>query len=421
MAEVDILMQEKQDDGSYNQLYPITKASNVNYTNSALSGVSNAQQGLDSIVNTLGDINLNNYFTKTQTLTSSTAALFGLGTDAVPDDVLALLSKAALYRTSSRYKKQLSDINEGDIILLNENGFPVQFYVAKKNYESGYNSNRVLIVRKEIAQNGYWNTSGTNAYSGSTIDSWFNNTYFQKLDAEVRAAISTTNIPYTPMNGNTSIKRTSKSIFALSASEYGHSSSVYPFNVEGSATYMEKVDFPSGVWTRTPQTNITLAAIERIPGIRYSSSNVSATNAGYVPAFTLPSTFEVYTYNEGIYDVSDNLLLKLPGVQIATGSYVGTGKYGPDNPNSLTFEFDARILIISAYTSSSGYSYSTDFFVPNILKIQSGSSIEWHDGADEYELHSINFSGRKIDWYSSESAIAQLNESGYEYFYTVLG
>ena len=32
---------------------------------------------------------LDNYFTKDETLTSDTAALYGLGTDAVPDDVLA--------------------------------------------------------------------------------------------------------------------------------------------------------------------------------------------------------------------------------------------------------------------------------------------------------------------------------------------
>lgn len=35
-------------------------------------------------------------FTKEQTLTQATAALYGLGTDAVPDDVLSILSKAAL-------------------------------------------------------------------------------------------------------------------------------------------------------------------------------------------------------------------------------------------------------------------------------------------------------------------------------------
>lgn len=32
--------------------------------------------------------------------------------------------------------------------------------------------------------------------------------------------------------------------------------------------------------------------------------------------------------------------------KIATGSYVGTGKYGSNNPNSLTFEFDPKLVLI---------------------------------------------------------------------------
>lgn len=40
---------------------------------------------------------LDNYFTKDETLTSSTSALYGLGTNAVPDDVLSKLSSASTF------------------------------------------------------------------------------------------------------------------------------------------------------------------------------------------------------------------------------------------------------------------------------------------------------------------------------------
>lgn len=62
-----------------------------------MPSIDNVQGGLDSVVSTIGNINTNlgNYFTKTQTLTSATAALFGLGPDSVPDDVLAYLGKYA--------------------------------------------------------------------------------------------------------------------------------------------------------------------------------------------------------------------------------------------------------------------------------------------------------------------------------------
>ena len=33
--------------------------------------------------------------------------------------------------------------------------------------------------------------------------------------------------------------------------------------------------------------------------------------------------------------------------QIATGSYVGTGTYGKNNPNSLTFEFEPKLLFVA--------------------------------------------------------------------------
>lgn len=39
-------------------------------------------------------------------------------------------------------------------------------------------------------------------------------------------------------------------------------------------------------------------------------------------------------------------------VQIATGSYVGTGTYGESNPNSLTFEFEPKLVIISGISSN---------------------------------------------------------------------
>lgn len=128
--------------------------------------------------------------------------------------------------------------------------------------------------------------------------------------------------------------------------------------------------------------------------------------------------------NEGLYDILGNSLLSLPitpGTQIATGSYVGTGKYGSSNPNSLTFEFEPKILIIPTYISSYGFSYSTNFCVSNATKIQSGKDLTWYEGTSEFDIHGINFSGNKVEWYSEDDASSQLNESGYEYTYIIIG
>ena len=43
--------------------------------------------------------------------------------------------------------------------------------------------------------------------------------------------------------------------------------------------------------------------------------------------------------------------------KIATGSYTGTGTYGSSNPNSLTFEFDPKIVFV--YHAISGFQIDT--------------------------------------------------------------
>lgn len=105
------------------------------------------------------------------------------------------------------------------------------------------------------------------------------------------------------------------------------------------------------------------------------------------------------------------------GAQIATGSYVGTRKYGPDNPNSLTFDFEPKFVLIfsggdnnSVYfgfaflTSEGGYSYKP-----------AGSNGQW------FYVGKItpSFGTNKVTW-SAGSAETQMN-SGFSYYYVAIG
>ena len=55
--------------------------------------------------------------------------------------------------------KPLGNFSEGDIIQLNEGGVPVDFYVAKHDYESGLNgAGRTLVVRKDVYDNRAWDS-----------------------------------------------------------------------------------------------------------------------------------------------------------------------------------------------------------------------------------------------------------------------
>lgn len=190
----------------------------------------------------------------------------------------------------------------GSIIKLKENGTLVDFYVAKHDYESGLNgSGRTLVVRKDCYDNRVWDSGNVNAYAGSDIDTWFNGTYKNMLDATIRSLIGTTKIRYTPGNGNNTVGTLERSIFALSLTELGESHSYA--NVEGSALPIAstlKIAYLNGnantQWTRSPYTNGTRSAWRLGSNGDFSYYSCSSTY-GSRPAFTLPS--DLYVSDDG--------------------------------------------------------------------------------------------------------------------------
>ena len=191
--------------------------------------------------------------------------------------------------------KQLSDYAEGDIIKVLEYGTPVEFYVAKHDYENGLNGNgRTLVVRKDIYDERAWDSGNVNAYASSDLDSWFNSTYKNMLDADIRSLIGTTKIRYTPGNGNNTVGTLERAIFALSLTELGQSHSYA--NTEGSALPIAstlRIAYRDGLrttqWTRSPYTSYAgFAWWLDSDGVIHSSYCVSS--YGSRPAFTLPST-----------------------------------------------------------------------------------------------------------------------------------
>lgn len=190
----------------------------------------------------------------------------------------------------------------GSIIKLKENGTLVDFYVAKHDYESGLNgSGRTLVVRKDCYDNRVWDSGNVNAYAGSDIDTWFNGTYKNMLDATIRSLIGTTKIRYTPGNGNNTVGTLERSIFALSLTELGESHSYA--NVEGSALPIAstlKIAYLNGnantQWTRSPYTYSTGSAW----GLSSNGNiygNICGSTYGSRPAFTLPS--DLYVSDDG--------------------------------------------------------------------------------------------------------------------------
>ena len=198
---------------------------------------------------------------------------------------------------------------EGSIIKLKENGVLVDFYIAKQNYESGLNgAGRVLVVRKDCYDQRQWHGSNVNAYATSAIDTWLNGTYKNLLDANIRTAMGTTKIYYTPGNGNTTKTTLERSVFLLSATELGQTHTY--MNAEGtalSATVLNllKIAYLNGSavyqWTRSPYTDNTYNAWFLYSN-GYLNDNYCSNTRGSRPAFTLPST--LYVSDDGAVSVN---------------------------------------------------------------------------------------------------------------------
>lgn len=191
--------------------------------------------------------------------------------------------------------KKLSDYSEGDIVKLNESGSPVEFYVAKHDYEQGLNgSGRTLLVRKDCYNSRTWNNSNVNAYASSAIDIWLNGTYKNLLDADIRGVIGTTKIKYTHGDGLNTVGTLQRAIFLLSATELNASASW--FNVEGTALEIAsslQIAYMNGSavvqWTRSPLTSNTNGVACFITNGNVNSSGCTNT-FGSRPVFTLPGT-----------------------------------------------------------------------------------------------------------------------------------
>ena len=203
----------------------------------------------------------------------------------------------------------LSTVTPGGILMLNENGSPVPFYICKHDYESGLNgAGRTLLVRKDCYDKRQWHSSGVNAYASSAIDSWLNSTYKNLLDTDIRGAIGTTKFRYTPGNGNNTVGTLERAIFPLSVTELGKMARYT--NTEGTALEIAsslQIVYMNGSaidqWTRSPYKESTNYACY----LSYSGNvggDICTRTYGSRPAFTLPGTLGVEQNADGTYSIA---------------------------------------------------------------------------------------------------------------------
>ena len=99
--------------------------------------------------------------------------------------------------------------------------------------------------------------------------------------------------------------------------------------------------------------------------------------------------------------------------KIQTGSYVGTGTYGAENPCSLPFNFVPLFLMI---TTAGGTSGSKFFLLRPILGFYKTHSYTGYSSFPGIQGATVDWAANSVLWYSTGDAESQANEAGDHYY-----
>lgn len=125
------------------------------------------------------------------------------------------------------------------------------------------------------------------------------------------------------------------------------------------------------------------------------------------------------------------------GARIATGSYVGTGKYGKDNPNILTFDFVPKVIwigkggFLAFYTNQYGHMAFEDQMLVTCPEAAGTVSVYSVQGGTLYQgIIYFTINDKTVSWYgyyndletgNEGSKHVQLNTLGETYHYFAIG
>lgn len=154
-----------------------------------------------------------------------------------------------------------------------------------------------------------------------------------------------------------------------------------------------------------------------------------------VTPFVGTDNFNMETFNNMISqinsgvngEISDVLAQLGTRAKIQTGSYVGTGTYGADNPCSLTFDFEPKICVVYRYSGLQVGSGGSGWGIPSFLWLsrQTSAKISEGSGTSASTLH-LEQNGNTLSWYATAAAggvtlqNTQCNASGVTYYWLAI-
>lgn len=205
-----------------------------------------------------------------------------------------------------------SSLAVGTTVKLMEGGTAVEYLVANQGIPSNsslYDAScdGTWLLRKVIHSNRAWNSSDSNVYASSAINTWLNGTFFNMLGSAEQAAIKQVKIPYCVGGGNSTINSGTNGLsvkaFLLGGYEMGWTSSYNQYfpqdgaklsyfesgtgtsannkriaNLNGSASYW---------WLRSPYTQYT-NQVWFVLSNGGCNGNRASYSSGIRPALVLP-------------------------------------------------------------------------------------------------------------------------------------
>lgn len=300
---------------------------------------------------------------KATLLKDATAALYGLGTGAVPDDVLAELGKYKQYWWRRRVPKTTGYIE--DLVVANG-------WLSKGSGNINYAKSISISSAGEITFQSEGAIPITGTFPATILDTPINS-----LKSQLPCYIKTT------AGGNF----TSSTILYLSENteitkgDYSGDSDYGIYMSNGYTVTAKYVSNEAGSWQYVRSSD-------------RSAYPDSGTSGGYE-----------YEYLGIPFDNA------VTAPKIETGSYVGTGTYNSASPNTLTFGFVPQLVFIFMSPS------------PRIAVAANGQSVFRSDTAETSSIGytNVKWDGNSMSWYNRTNADEQLNKNGQTYHYIAIG
>ncbi len=161
-------------------------------------------------------------------------------------------------------------------------------------------------------------------------------------------------------------------------------------------------------------------------------------NYGYLNGFSYGSTAWIRHLYDGVWGPFEKMALyDKDYAKIQIGSYTGTGTYGENSPNTLSFNFPVKYFMIRESVSSDyrdkesfkGYSYIFNWAFPDFLTTNyTSQNVSYKflviNSAYAYIKLKTDSEKKSLSWYNegtNNSAYYQFNFSNTKYFYLAIG